>query len=246
MAENQEPGIGGEPEQDEGQEQVVDPYDYENENDTSEPEPSEGDDYWEQKAKEFQSQYDSEHAKVGELERYKQLGDLLQARPDLVKVLQDNLEGKQPEQPQSDSLKPDDFDPWEAYYNPESPSYKYRVQQEDQRIQSKIDSAVQTERQAVRLDQTKESLKRDYGMQDENVQEFVQWASQPVEALSMDSLVKVWAAEKDVELNKQSSPAQPSHRNPSASAVSARAEPTKKEADVIFDKLLKADQQGRI
>ena len=82
---------------------------------------------WEVEARKFQSMYDRTQAENDKLRKLEPLGDLLESRPDLVDVLQKNINGQPQQQPQQEAqqgLPAEDFNPWDAYYNAESPSFK--------------------------------------------------------------------------------------------------------------------------
>ena len=90
---------------------------------------------WEGEAKKFQSMYDKKTAEHENLK--KDSSDLLQLRqvlsdkPELVDVIEKSLAGESIEEKANEgSTTPDNFDPWDAYYKPESESYKFRVSQE--------------------------------------------------------------------------------------------------------------------
>ena len=56
-------------------------------------------------ARKFQSMYDRSQAELGELKKYEPLVDLLETRPDLVKVLQDNISNPSDEKQSSPAVE---------------------------------------------------------------------------------------------------------------------------------------------
>ena len=88
---------------------------------------------WEKEAKKFQSMHDRVLSDKKHLEQYKPLINLLEQRPDLVETLRDNIVGKPGEDKQTEALQlnEDEFNPWDAYNKPGSPSYDFRVKDED-------------------------------------------------------------------------------------------------------------------
>jgi hypothetical protein len=68
---------------------------------------------WEETAKYMQSEKDKLYSENQKLKQYEEIGQFLESRPDIVKNIEQQVGGK-PEQPQV-ALKPDEFDPWEAY-----------------------------------------------------------------------------------------------------------------------------------
>ena len=93
---------------------------------------------WEQETRKFQSMYDKQKAEFdalnSQVQPLQQLQSVLESRPDVVESLQRQLEGKPTKNNESKSqeniVDENSFDPWEAYYKPESPSYKLRVGKE--------------------------------------------------------------------------------------------------------------------
>jgi len=96
---------------------------------------------WEESAKYFQSEKDKLSAENDKLKKYEKVGQLLESRPDLVQGLMGQLQdngGGQPTGPQHIEMSQDEFDPWEAFNDPKSKSYQYREQQDDQRIDARV------------------------------------------------------------------------------------------------------------
>ena len=77
---------------------------------------------WEEQAKYFQSEKDKLSAENQKLKQYEEVGKFLESRPDIVKNIASQAGGQPEAQPQA-ALKPDEFDPWEAYNDPTSASY---------------------------------------------------------------------------------------------------------------------------
>ena len=97
---------------------------------------------WEAQAKYHQSEKDKLYAENQKLKDYEKIGKFLESRPDLVNNLMGEVSG-QPNTPQEPmSLKPDEFDPWEAYNDPSSKSYQYRMQEMQDNISSAVNQAV--------------------------------------------------------------------------------------------------------
>ena len=88
--------------------------------------PEQGPD-WEGETKKFQSMYDRSQSEVDRLKKLEPIGDLLESRPDLVQVLQEKIANPNGGSEQTAQLDENDFNPWDAYYKPDSPSYKHRV-----------------------------------------------------------------------------------------------------------------------
>ena len=63
----------------------------------------------------------------------------MESRPDIVQTISGMVQGGQPAQAEKVTLEKDEFDPWEAYNDPASKSYKFRQQE----LQDSINSAVE-------------------------------------------------------------------------------------------------------
>ena len=153
---------------------------------------------WELEAKKFQSMYDKSQSDNSKLRRLEPLGDLLESRPDLVQTLQDGLSNpQQPAQPNSqNALSEQDFNPWEAYYNPESPSYRFRMTQEMQNVKGIVDSALGEQKrqmtEEITYNNTVNELRNTYKFTDGDVQKFMQFVTQPKEQVGLSNLVKLY------------------------------------------------------
>ena len=93
---------------------------------------------WEDQAKYFQSEKDKLHAENQKLKQYEQVGQMLESRPDIVNTITGMIQGGQPAQSQRVTLDKDEFDPWEAYNDPASKSYKFRQQELDDSINNAV------------------------------------------------------------------------------------------------------------
>ena len=152
---------------------------------------------WEGEAKKFQSMYDRTYAENGKLKQLEPLGQLLESRPDLVDLLQNNINGSQAkEQPSKPALPEEDFNPWEAYYKPGSQSYEFRKNQELDLTNQVVGQALQRqERQMAEkmtYNNTVNELRNTYKFSDDDVNNFMQFVTQPKEQVGLPNLVKLY------------------------------------------------------
>ena len=154
---------------------------------------------WEIEARKFQSMYDRTQAENDKLKRLEPLGDLLESRPDLVDVLQKNLNGQPQQQPQQQAqqgLPAEDFNPWDAYYNPESPSFKFRVNQDVQMMNNVVNNALGEQKrqmtEEITYNNTVNELRNTYKMSDGDINEFMGFVTQPKEQVGLSNLVKLY------------------------------------------------------
>lgn len=209
---------------------------------------------YEGEIRKFQSLYDktqAENQKLGgrvkELEKYKPVVDLLESRPDLVGMIQDNIsgEGKKESQPAED-----EFNPWDAFYKPESPSYKMR--QKDQ--QNMVDSAVGRHMAAMQeqmfMTNLQNDLKSKYKFTDDQAGRFLNFFSQPKENLSLETLVDVFLKtenETTARPNSSIDAVRANKQSPRSPGVIQGQQPaTKSGEDKIWDQVIKAGSRTSV
>ena len=151
---------------------------------------------WEEQAKYFQSEKDKLANENQNLKKYEAIGNLLQARPDIANTVAAMVQGGnngQPVGPQRIELDKDDFDPWEAYNDPKSKSYKFRQQE----LQDSIGQAVNQRMAGVMRNQGIEQLKGNLlqqGLTPAEVDSFMNFASKNPGEYGVEGAVKMWKA----------------------------------------------------
>ena len=154
----------------------------------------EGSENWEDQAKYFQSEKDKLAAENSKLKQYEKVGNLLESRPDIANAVAGMIKGGgQPEGPQRVSLEKDEFDPWEAYNDPQSKSYKFRQQE----LQDSIHGAVNQQMQGLQRNQGEIQLKTELqqrGLNPAEVDSFMNFAAQNPAEYGVDGAIKMWRA----------------------------------------------------
>ena len=212
---------------------------------------------WEIEARKFQSMYDRTQAENDKLKRLEPLGELLESRPDLVDVLQKNLNGQPqqqaPQQQSQQGLPAEDFNPWDAYYNPESPSFKFRQQQDVGMMNNVVNNALSEQKrqmtEEITYNNTVNELRNTYKMSDNDVQEFMGFVSQPKEQVGLSNLVKLY---RDV--NKKSNApdtaeaVRAAQSQPRTAGVLQGGAPSspKTEENKVWDNIVKAGSRNSI
>ena len=148
---------------------------------------------WESQAKYYQSEKDKLHVENQQLKQYEKVGKFLESRPDLVENLMSEVSG-QPE-PKQDriALKPDEFDPWEAYNDPSSASYKFRMQEMQETINGAVDQAVG----GIKAQQGRTTLHSELiakGLNEDEVNSFFEFADKHPSQYGLDNVLKMWRA----------------------------------------------------
>jgi hypothetical protein len=158
---------------------------------------------WEDQAKYFQSEKDKLAAENSQLRQYEKLGKFLESRPDIANAVAGMVRGGgQPAGPQRIELGKDEFDPWEAYNDPQSKSYKFRQQE----LQDSINGAVRQQMQGLQRNQGEMQLKSELqqrGLSPAEVDSFMQFASNNPAEYGVDGAIKMWRAVVESESGNQ-------------------------------------------
>jgi len=213
---------------------------------------------WEESAKYYQSEKDkmqTENQKIkDDLEKYKALGQFVESREDVQGYIQDALAGKVEEKPQVQV--PEDFDPWEAYNDPNSASFQYRTEMERQNIESAVKNS--TSQLSEQMESRDRAAKFDNELVKEGLNEtdksnFYQFANTPINQLGTDVLVRMWrAADQNLNpgLNNPSPEMEVVRRNmqePTPTGVlQGEQPPAVNESDAMWDGIMKASQRTKI
>ena len=200
---------------------------------------------WEEQAKFFQSEKDKLYSENQKLKQYEEVGKFLESRPDVIEQLQNTISGQPNATPQV-ALKPDEFDPWEAYNDPTSASYKFRMQE----MQQTVNGAVQEATQGIRQESGRANLNAQLkakGMNDEQVQSFFDFADKHPSEYGLDNVIKMWQA-------VQGAPAREEQGSPLDQVRNVQSQPQqvggilqgekpqmpKSDADAMWDGIVKA------
>ena len=146
---------------------------------------------WEETAKYMQSEKDKLHAENQKLKDYEKVGKMLESRPDIVQTIAGMVQGGQPVETERDALDKDEFDPWEAYNDPTSKSYKFRQQE----LQDSINSAVQSQVAGVQKEVGMTKLQNELaakGLTPEEINSFVDFASKNPAEYGVDGAINMW------------------------------------------------------
>ena len=169
--------LQGQPNQTVGQDETVEPQENSGQ-------------HWEEQAKYFQSEKDKLQTENQKLKQYEEIGQFLESRPDIVNKIASESKGGQPTKV---VLKPDEFDPWEAYNDPSSKSYKFRMQEMQESINNAVGQATKgIKKQASRADLS--SKLSASGLSAEEVNSFMTFAQKHPSEYGLDNVIKMWRA----------------------------------------------------
>jgi len=210
-----------------------------------------GDD-WQSQAKYFQSEKDKLQAENQKLKQYEQVGQMLESRPDIVQAVSGMLQGGQPAQQQERvELSKDEFDPWEAYNDPSSKSYKFRQQELQETINQAVSSQVGEVQKEVGMSKLQTEL-TNRGLNAEQVQSFMDFASKNPAEYGIDGAINMWQSvtQKPTESESKENPLDAIRQNqavPQQAGVLNGQQPVKKdEKDSMWDNIMKAGSRANV
>ena len=134
---------------------------------------------WENETRKFQSMYDKQKS---ENHRMKQ---------DMQHIA-NNINQRQSVVDNKPSLPEDEFNPWDAYYKPESESYKFRQQKEHEVVNQAIGQQNAQMQEQMLINNTMNDLRGVHKMTESEVSEFMDWSTDPGSSMTLDTLVDVF------------------------------------------------------
>ena len=214
---------------------------------------------WEKQAKYFQSEKDKLFQENQQLKDYKKIGEFLESRPDITQVVTNMAQGNAGGQPQTNqrvTLEKDEFDPWEAYNKPSSKSYKYRMQEMSDVVQSTVSEQVQGVAQAQGMQTLKTELEK-RGLDDGQINDFVKFASTNPAEFGIDGVLNMWQAvqgnDNDKAAEQPNSTSRPldqvreTQNNPAYGGILGGETPqTKNDSDEMWDGIIKAGSRKNV
>ena len=205
---------------------------------------------WESQAKYFQSEKDKLHAENQKLKEYEKVGQLLESRPDIVQAISGMVQGGQPATAERISLDKDEFDPWEAYNDPASKSYKFRQQE----LQDSINSAVQSQVAGVQKEVGMTKLQNELaakGLTPEEINSFVDFASKNPAEYGVDGAINMWrAVTQQPQQDENGNPLDAIRENqavPQQAGILTGEQPVRKsDDDAVWEGILKAGSRTNV
>ena len=134
---------------------------------------------WENETRKFQSMYDKQKS-----ENYKMKQDM--------QHIANNINQRQSVVDNKPSLPEDEFNPWDAYYKPESESYKFRQQKEHEVVNQAIGQQNAQMQEQMLINNTMNDLRGVHKMTESEVSEFMDWSTDPGSSMTLDTLVDVF------------------------------------------------------
>ena len=200
----------------------------------------------EAESKKFQSMYDRSQAENAKLQQGAQILQLLEQRPDLVEVLENGIAQSPAQQQRGPEVTADDFNPWEAFTEDSSESSKFVNQKIDQKVDRMVSERLARQQQQMQaemqMQNTVNELRGTYRMSDGDIQEFLQFTTQPKEQVGLNNLVKLWQMQsgKSVANNDTMEAVSAAKQAPRTAGVLQGQSPDspKNDADKVFDSIM--------
>jgi hypothetical protein len=206
---------------------------------------------WESQAKYFQSEKDKLHAENQKLKQYEQIGQMLESRPDIVNTITGMVQGGQPTaQTEKIELSKDEFDPWEAFNDPSSVSFKYRQQLQDAEVEKRVQSQVSEVKKEVGMSKLQTEL-ANKGLNPEQINSFMDFASKNPAEYGIDGAINMWqAVTQDKTEVSNENPLDAIRQNqsvPQQAGILSGEQPIKKdEKDSVWEGIVKAGSRSNV
>jgi len=204
---------------------------------------------WEAQAKYHQSEKDKLYSENQQLKQYEKIGKFLESRPDVAQKVLNEVSGQPEAQEQRVALKPDEFDPWEAYNDPSSKSYQYRMQEMQETINGAVDQAVG----GIKAQQGRSNLHSDLtakGLNEEQINSFFDFADKHPSEYGLDNVLKMWQAVTQSPGTTKENPLdqiRQNQANPQPAGVLQGSQPERKnETDKMWESIVAAGSRTNV
>ena len=163
-----------------------------------------------------------------------------------IESIKDHL-GSSTQKDNSVDIKPDDFEPWESFTDPNSKSYKYRMQETANLVKSMVDNELQGVKQEQATNQLESQL-RARGMNDEQINGFFKFANTPVSELGIDNVIKMYNSVNETTARENNlDTVRRTQQAPSTAGVLQGQQPEKKsEVDNMWDGIVSAGSRTNV
>ena len=204
---------------------------------------------WEQSAKYFQSEKDKLASENAQLKDYAKLGKFLESRPDLVQAMKEKAATTNPNGQPKLQISADEFDPWAAFNDPSSKSYKYREQQQAQQIDDQVNQKVGAMQAQMAKSQGLSKLQTDLsarGLNPQEIQSFMNFADKHPASYGLDNVLKMWrsVASEDPGQNANLDQVRDIQSTPQAGVLQGQQPERKSESDKMWEGVMNAGPRG--
>ena len=195
-------------------------------------------------ARKFQSMYDKAQAEV---EKLQPVAKLFQDNPDLVDVVRDHLSGGNGQEKEQIKLTEEEFNPWDAFTNPSSPSFKLRQNEIETEVSARMKDYTSRLEQQRAVDNLQYRAQSEFNMSNEEAREFVDFVTTPKEQLPLDTLHTVWNAKHGNKANNNIQNVKNTQRKPKSAGIIQGGEPPRaSDEDNMWNNIMGASDAGKI
>jgi len=200
----------------------------------------------EDEVRKFQSMYDKAQA---ELDKVKPVAKLFQDNPELVDVVRDHLTGGKGQDKEQIQINEEEFNPWDAYTNPNSKSYQLRRKEIDDAVSSRMRDYMGRLEAQRQVDTLKLRAQTEYKMSETDANDFVDFVTKPKEQLPLETLFNVWNTNKNglPQVNENIESVKRAQQKPkSAGLVQGGQPPKTSDEDNMWSNIMKAGNTSSI
>jgi hypothetical protein len=176
----------------------------------------------------FQSMYDKAEAELGKL---RPVAKLFQDNPELVDVVRNHLTGGKGQDKEQITMKQEEFNPWDAYTNPSSDSYKVRQKEIDDAVSSKMQAYMGRLEQQREVDKLTFQVQNDFKLNNSEAAEFVDFVTKPKDNIPLETLFQVWKGNTPSRVSANVESVKKTQQNPKSAGLLQGGEPPKPDAD---------------
>ena len=194
----------------------------------------------------FQSMYDKAQA---ELDKVKPVAKLFQDNPELVDVVRSHLTGGKGQDKETIKINDEEFNPWDAFTNPNSKSYALRQQEIDDAVSSRMSDYMGRLEAQRQVDSLRMRAQSEFKLSNNDAEEFVEFVTKPKDQLPLDTLFNVWNTNKNglPQLNQNIESVKRTQQRPkSAGLVQGGQPPKKSDEDNMWSNIMKAGNPNSI
>ena len=207
----------------------------------------------EESSRYHQSRADKLSAENEQLKKYEKVGQLLESRPDLVQNLMGQLQNNsgQPQQPQRIEMSQDEFDPWEAFNDPKSKSFQYREQQDNERIDARVEKRMGGLQKQMGQAQLQNQVVNDGLVGREELPQFMDFVNKHPAEYGLQNVVKMFrAVNADNPASQAPNPLDQVRQNqqaPTPAGILSGEQPKRQsETDAVWDSIVKAGSRTKV
>tara|TARA_R100001082_G_scaffold110295_1_gene89829 strand:- start:792 stop:1535 length:744 start_codon:yes stop_codon:yes gene_type:complete len=200
----------------------------------------------EDESRKFQSMYDKSEA---ELAKLRPVAQLFQDNPELVDVVRNHLSGGKEQEKEQVKLTEEEFNPWDAYTNPNSPSYQLRKSEIETAVQSRMDDYMSRLDAQRAVDNLQYRAQSDFNLSREEAEQFVDFVTKPKEQLPLDTLFNVWNVKNGKQLkeaNNIKSVKNTQQKPKSAGLIQGGEPPKPSDEDNMWNNIMNASSHNSI